>query len=210
MAKTKAKVKADLDQDLGENPEAMTATDPLDELDEFSDPYYNDPYGGIGDQDVEITLFSWYGPSHIKREATGRYYFNLALLVVIIALILIFLSQFYLMMILLSITFLLVVMTIAEPRPIQHVITNYGIYSGKDFYSWENKGKYFWFETDRGQNIVVVQTKKIPYQIVMLLPERVDQEQLIDILDNFLIFQQPKRNFIDKFIVWWKKTFPLD
>ncbi|MCL2110103.1 hypothetical protein FWH30_00740 [Microgenomates group bacterium] len=183
--------------------------DELDEQDEFSDPYYNDPYGGLGDQEVEITLFSWYGPSHIRKQATRRYYLNLGLLILIIALILIFLNQFYMLMMLLAIAFLLIVLTIAEPQPTHHVITNYGVYTGRNFYPWESKGKYFWFEQDDKQTMVIIQTRKIPYQIVMLLNPRTNQGQLTDVLSNFLANSRPPRTVVDKFFVWWKKTFPL-
>jgi hypothetical protein len=134
----------------------------------------------------------------------------LSLLAVVIVLILIFLNQFYLMMMVLAVVFLLVVMAIADPKPVRHMITNYGLYAGANFYPWEIKGKHFWIEKDQNERLLVVQIKKIPYQVVMLLNDKVDQEQLVDLLSNFLKYRKPKKNGLDKFITWWKRTFPLD
>ncbi len=178
--------------------------------DDFDELYFDDPYGTVTDQDIEVSLLSWYGPSHIKRKTSWRYYLNLGLLALVIALILIFVNQLYLLMMVLAIVFLLIVMTITDPKPVKNIITNYGIYTGDRFYSWEDRGKHFWIEKDNGERVLVVQTKKFPYQIVMLLNKRISEEQLTDLLSNFLTHQKPKKNGVDKLITWFKRTFPLD
>ena len=178
---------------------------------DFDDSLIDDEFGTVNDQNLEITLISWLAPSHIQRQATRRYYFNLALIVIIIALILIFVQQFYLLMMVLAIVFLLVVTTISTPQPIRHTITNYGIYSGGHFYPWENRGKNFWFEKDdSGHRILYVQTRQFPWSIVMILNQKISEERLTQILNNFLTHQQPKRTWMDKVIAWFKRTFPLD
>lgn len=187
----------------------------LDEVDryesDFDDSLVDEEYGTINDQNLEITLISWLAPSHIQRKASKRYYFNLALIVLIIALILIFVQQFYLLMIALAVVFLLVVTTISPPQPVRHTISNYGVYTGRKFYSWDNRGKNFWFETDdQGNRSLIIQTRQFPWSIILLLNNKISQERLSEILSSFVKQGRPKRNWMDKTIAWFEKTFPLD
>ena len=177
----------------------------------FDDSLVDEEFGTINNQDLEITLISWVGPSHIRKVASRRYYFNMALIVVIIAIILIFLQQLYLMMIILAIVFLFVVSAISPAQPVRHTITNYGIYSGNKFYPWENSGRFFWFETDDANHrSLIVQTRRFPWSVIMLLNKKINEDRLTEILNNFITYRTPKRNWMDKIITWFKKTFPLD
>ena len=160
---------------------------------------------------AEETLFSWVAPSRVPREKPSRkYYFNLGLIILLIALILIFANQFSLLMVVLALAFLAYVLVHTKPQRVRHTITNFGIRTDNKYFAWSERGEFFWFEKNHDYKLLVVETKKFPYRITMLVGNEANVEILKEVLQLYLVNKKPEPTKIDKFIEWCKRKFPLE
>lgn len=160
---------------------------------------------------AEELLFSWVAPERVFRPRLSKdYKRNLILLFVLIALLLIFTNQFYLLVVVLALIFLYYALANIPPKKVRHVITNYGIYTHDRFYPWLNRGKRFWFEQSHNQLQVFVETQLFPYRLIMLVGHERNKVHLEKALSHYLIQQKPAPAQFDNFLTWLQKKFPLE
>ncbi len=159
----------------------------------------------------EKQLFTWVSPERVYNpRLSPSYKRNMTLLLVLIVLLLVFLSRMALLIVVLALIFLGFVLANVPPQKIRHTITNYGIYSGGRFFPWLERGKRYWFETSQGQEQVIIETRRFPFHVVMLVGHPRNKKQLIKVLDHYLINQAPPRGRLDEWADWWRKNFTGD
>ncbi|MDR0463184.1 MAG: hypothetical protein LBG64_03125 [Pseudomonadales bacterium] len=159
----------------------------------------------------EMVLFTWVSYSRVERpKPSRRYYLNLGLILFLIALILFFANQFALLMVVLALTFLGYVLINTKPIKVRHTLTNFGIRTDDKYFSWIQRGNFFWFEESYGQEMVVIETKKFPFRITMLTGNQVNKIQIKKVLLEYMSNKKPEPTQADKIIRWCKDKFPLD
>lgn len=179
-----------------------------DELTDIEERQYADP-----DQSPieELVLFSWVAPSRVERPKPSRkYYINLGLILVLVVLILFFANQFYLLMVVLALAFLGYALINTKPIKVRHTFTNFGIRTDDKYYSWTQRGNFFWFDESYGQELVVVETQKFPYRLTMLVSTQQNKEQIKKTLQIYMSNKKPEPTQVDKIIKWWREKFPLE
>src|SRR4030042_6030893 len=98
---------------------------------------------------------SWSSPSRLFKKRDKEYFTNIGAIVFLLVVILVFAREFMLIAAVVSIVFLVYVLSTVPPEDVEHSITNLGIDSAGHFYRWEEIAD-FWFEEQWGQVLLVV------------------------------------------------------
>ena len=168
----------------------------------------DDPFGYLPKPIPERTIVSWQSPSRIFKKRNRQYFATIFVIGLLISLILIFAGQFLPIAVVLSVVFLVYVLSTVPPGVANHKITNYGIWVEDNLYYWDELGR-FWFTEKFNQKILHLETIRFPGRISLLLGE-MDQDNIAELLSQVLINQKPEPTFFDKAGEWIEKNIPLE
>ncbi|MEK7141375.1 MAG: hypothetical protein AAB800_02405, partial [Patescibacteria group bacterium] len=147
-------------------------------------------------------------PSRLFKRRDRAYFTNIGAIVFLLTIILVFAREFVLIAAVLSIVFLIYVLSTVPPEEVSHRITNLGIESSGHFYRWEEVID-FWLEEQWGQNMVVLRMYFSPRVFVLLGAEK--PEKVRDLIAKHIPFRtEPERTWSDNAASWLSKKIPLD
>src|SRR3989344_4829164 len=119
------------------------------------------------DKKKEEVLLAWTSPSRLFKKRDREYFVNIGAIVFLLSIILVFAREFVLIAAVLSIVFLIYVLSTIPPEEVKHRITNLGIESAGAFYRWEQLFE-FWYEEQWGQTLLVLRPFIGPRVIILL------------------------------------------
>lgn len=153
-------------------------------------------------------LFHWTAPARPFKKRDRRFYVNLGLMLFIIALVALFVQEFFLIAVLMAIFFYYYVAGTVEPINVEHRITNRGITTAEHSYEWKGLTD-FWFTEKYDDTILHVSTKdRFPGRLFMLAHYK-DKEKIKKILIEYLTFQEkPPVTWIDNATEWATHKLP--
>lgn len=156
----------------------------------------------------EEVYLSWVSPSRLFKKRDREYFTNIAAIVFLLSIILVFAREFVLIAAVLSIVFLIYVLSTVPPEDIKHRITNLGIESAGRFYRWQELYE-FWFEQQWGQTLLVLR----PYigsRVIILLGSQ-DRGHVRERVAKHIPFrEQPEKSWVDNAASWLTKKIPLE
>lgn len=153
-------------------------------------------------------LLSWKSPSRTFKKRTKEFYTNIGAIVFLLAVILIFASEFMLVVAVLSIVFFVYITSTVPPEEVDHKITNLGIETAGSYYRWDDMID-FWFEEQWGQQKAVVRPI-LGTQIIMLIPNTL-QPKLHELMAKFIPFrEEPQKSWVDNAATWLSEKVPLE
>jgi len=156
----------------------------------------------------EEVFLSWTSPSRLFKRRNAEYFKTVGAIVFLLLVILVFASEFILAAAILSIVFLVYVLSTVPPEDVDHRITNHGIESAGHFYRWEEFGA-FWFESQWGQEMLILQPMMGSRVIVLFTAA--DREKIKKIIEKFIPFREtPERTWTDKASRWLSEKIPLE
>lgn len=156
----------------------------------------------------EEEYLSWVSPSRLFKKRDKEFFTNIGAIVFLLTILLVFAREFLLIAAVLSIVFLIYVLSTVPPQEVSHRITNLGIESVGHFYRWEELVE-FWFEEQWGQVTVVIKPVMGPRIIMLLGPEKV--QTVRDIMTKFIPYrEEPERTWVDGAANWLSKKVPLE
>lgn len=156
----------------------------------------------------EEVYHSWSSPSRLFKKRDREYFTNIAAIVFLLSIILVFAREFLLIAAVLSIVFLIYVLSTVPPEEVSHRITNLGIESVGHFYRWETLGD-FWFEEQWGQTMLVLRPYLAP-RVIILLGEK-DRENVRGLIAKHIPYrEQPDRTWVDNAAHWLTNKIPLE
>jgi hypothetical protein len=156
----------------------------------------------------EEVYLTWFSPSRLFKKRNKEYFTNIGAIVFLLTIILIFAREFLLVAAVLSIVFLIYVLSTVPPEEVEHRITNLGIESAGHFYRWEELAE-FWMEEQWGQYILVLR----PYfgaRIIVLLGDQERQMVRTHIAKHIPFREQPEKTWVDNAATWLTKKIPLE
>ena len=103
----------------------------------------------------EEVYAEWSSPSRLFKKRDREYFINIAAIVFLLSVILVFAREFVLIATVLSIVFLIYVLSTVPPEDVKHRLTSLGIESTGHFYRWEELAD-FWLEEQWGQTMIIV------------------------------------------------------
>ena len=156
---------------------------------------------------TEVYL-SWSSPSRLFKKRDVEFYKTIGAIVFLLTIILVFASEFVLVLAMLSIVFLVYVLSTVPPENVDHKITNLGMESAGHYYRWEELDE-FWFEEQWGQTLLVLKPQIGPRIVVLLGGEK--KEKIRELLAKHIPFREvPEKTWMDNASSWLSSKVPLD
>lgn len=156
----------------------------------------------------EEVYAEWSSPSRLFKKRDREYFVNIAAIVFLLSVILVFAREFVLIATVLSIVFLIYVLSTVPPEEIKHRITNLGIESAAHFYRWEEFAD-FWFEEQWGQTTLVIRPFLSPRLIILLGDQ--SKVKIREYIAKYIPFrEQPERTWMDNAAHWITEKIPLE
>ena len=167
----------------------------------------NDAASGGKEKRQEVYL-SWVSPSRLFKKRDKEYFTNVGAIVFLLIVILIFAREFLLIAAVVSIVFLIYVLSTVPPENIEHRITNLGIDSAGHFYRWEELAE-FWFEEQWGQGMLIIKLQ-LSTRIIILLGNE-DKGKIRELLVDHIPYREtPEKSWVDNAASWISKKVPLE
>ncbi len=156
----------------------------------------------------EEVYLEWTSPSRLFKKRDREYFTNIAAIVFLLSVILVFAREFVLIAAVLSIVFLIYVLSTIPPEEVKHRITNLGIESAGTFYRWEQLFE-FWYEEQWGQTLLVLRPFIGPRVIVLLGSQ--DRNHVRELIAKHIPFrEQPQKTWVDNAARWLTNKIPLE
>lgn len=153
-------------------------------------------------------LLSWSSPSRLFKKRDKEYFTNIGAIVFLLIVILIFAREFLLIAAVVSIVFLIYVLSTVPPEEVEHHITNLGIESAGHYYRWDTLAE-FWFEEQWGQVMLIVKPM-MGTRIIILLGTQ-DRGKVRELIAAHIPFREkPEKTWVDNAATWLSKKVPLE
>ncbi|MBU1181273.1 hypothetical protein KKB64_01310 [Patescibacteria group bacterium] len=157
---------------------------------------------------LQEVLLAWSSPSRLFKKRDREYFTNIGAIVLLLTVILVFAREFVLVAAVLSVVFLVYVLSTVPPEEIKHKITNLGVESAGHFYRWETLAD-FWFEEQWGQ-IILILRPIFGTRIIILLGDQKRSEVRGLIAKHIPFREQPEKSWVDNAASWLTKKIPLE
>lgn len=158
-----------------------------------------------GNEEVYV---EWSSPSRLFKKRDREYFVNIAAIVFLLCVILVFAREFVLIATVLSIVFLIYVLSTVPPEDVKHRITSLGIESSGHFYRWEEFAD-FWFEEQWGQVMMIVRPYVSPRLIILLGSQ--SKTRIRELVAKHIPFrEEPEHTWIDNAARWMSEKIPLE
>ncbi|MCJ7740331.1 hypothetical protein MUP32_03375 [Candidatus Microgenomates bacterium] len=160
--------------------------------------------------DLNEILVSWTSPAYPFKKRNRIFYQTIAALTLLLVVIVFFLHEFLLIGVILSIAFVVYVISTIPPLETEHRITPLGFDNAGRMFRWIELHS-FWFENKWEERVLVIQTRlPFPAQLRAVLRE-VDEKKLKEIIGKYLLFQEkPPKSLVDNFSEWLSKKIPFE
>ena len=156
----------------------------------------------------EEVYLSWSSPSRLFKRRDREFFVNILAIVFLLSVILVFIREFVLIATVLSIVFLIYVLSTVPPEDVRHRITNLGIESAGHFYRWDEFAD-FWFEDQWGQTMLILRSYVSPRNIILLGDQ--NKQKIREIIAQHLPFrEEPDQNWVDSAAKWISEKIPLE
>ena len=160
------------------------------------------------EQKSQDVLLSWSSPARLFKKRDKEYFTNIGAIVFLLIVILVFAREFLLIAAVVSVVFLIYVLSTVPPENIDHRITNLGIESGGHYYRWEELAE-FWFEEQWGQ-VMLLLKPYIGSRIIILLGD-LDKNRVRELLSKHIPFREkPEKSWVDNASKWLTEKIPLE
>lgn len=155
------------------------------------------------------TLLSWKAPARPFKRRNREYYTTIGAIVFLLAVILLFLQEWLLIAVMVSLAFLAYVLASVPPETVEHGLTNKGVRTGGKLYPWEDLQR-FWFSNKWGQALLTIESKQgIPGQLVLLLGDK-DKVTVRKAISEYLEENRPEPAWGDRAARWLADKVPLE
>lgn len=153
-------------------------------------------------------LFSWQAPSRIFIPRDKKWFTNIFLIVLIISVVLLFIREFILIGVAMSVTFVSYMLATVPPEEIDNKITNHGVTTAGHSYLWAELAD-FWLVKKYGKTLLHINTLVgFPGRLSLIVNES-DEEKIKDILAQYIPYREvPETKWSEKFTEKVISTLP--
>ena len=156
------------------------------------------------------TFLEWNAPGRPFRKRGKEFYLNSLLILILIEVVLFLFSQYVLMLVAGSLTFVAFALVTVPPFHFRYKITSEGVMLEDHFYLWQELYDFSFKKRD-GVNVLYVRTRAfIPGELTLILGT-VSYEEVKKALLPYLPFREFIRpTFMEKSATWLSRNFPLE
>lgn len=153
-------------------------------------------------------LVAWNSPSRLFKRRTKEFFVNVGVIVFLLLIILVFAKEFVLVLAVVSIVFLIYVLSTVPPEDVTHRITNLGIESAGHYYRWEQLAE-FWFEQKWGQKLLMI--RPLFGSLIIILLGQKTEDEIRQVLASRIVFREhPQKSWVDNASSWLSEKIPLE
>lgn len=169
----------------------------------------NSPVEVIPSKELKV-LYTWNAPARPFKRRNKEFWTTVIAIVFLVALILFFVKEWFLIAAIISLTFVYYVLSTVEPEEMEYKITNKGVIYAGQTYAFENISQ-FWFSEKYEQRVVNLELRSggLVGRITILIGKG-DQAKIREILLKYLIEEEVKPNFLDNASKWLSEKVPLE
>ena len=162
-------------------------------------------------QDLNEVLLFWKSPSHPFKKRNRIFYQTVAAITFLLVVIVFFLNEFMLIGVILSIVFVVYVISAVPPVEVEHKVTPLGFENAGRLFRWIELSA-FWFEERWGYKTLVFQTHlPFPAQVRAVLSQEVSEHKAKEVIGKYLFhLEKPPKSWTDNFSDWLNKKIPLE
>lgn len=151
---------------------------------------------------------TWSSPARLFKKRNAEFYKTIGAIVFLLTIILVFASEFVLVLAMLSIVFLVYVLSTVPPENVEHRITNLGIESAGHYYRWEEIAE-FWFDAQWEQVLLVLRPMFGPRTTILMGEQKKDAVR--EILAKHIPYREhPEKTWMDNASSWLSSKIPLE
>lgn len=155
------------------------------------------------------TLLEWESPARPFKKRDREYFTTIAAIVFLVSVILLFIQEWLLIAVIISLMFISYVLATVKPENVKHKITTRGIKTGKRNYKWEDFD-HFWISERWGHKILNLRLTAPMAPIIQILLGDKEEKEIKETIEKYLIYDKPEDNFLDKAAEWLQEKFPLE
>jgi len=162
------------------------------------------------DRPEPLKIFlAWKAPVRPFKKRSREYFTTIGAMVFLLMIILLFLQEWFLIIVMMALTFLAYIMATVAPQTTEHKITNRGIITGGKRYFWPQLGR-FWFSEKWNQPMLKIENfAGLPRHLVLLI-DHLEKRKIKEILSKYLLFEEPEKTWVDKASHWLSRRVPLE
>ncbi|RLC32922.1 hypothetical protein DRH13_00715 [Candidatus Woesebacteria bacterium] len=167
------------------------------------------PKGSVGERkphEPEKELLNWSAPARPFKRMNREFWVTIIAMAAIVGLILFFAEGFMPVILIISIIFLIYVLTTVEPENISYSVTNRGVKVGEKTFEWENLIR-FWFSKRFDSPLLIVQKYGIPDRLELVINQD-EKEMLKTTLLKYIPEEKATPSSLDKAASWFSKKIP--
>ncbi len=155
------------------------------------------------------TFLVWQAPARLYKTRDKEFYSTLGAIAFLIAVILLFIKEWFAIVLVISVAFLAYVFATIKPEDIEYQITNKGLVVAGNNYPFGELAR-FWFEEKMNQKILLVERPTaFPYRLTIPLGQ-VEPKKIKELLVKYLPFEQPEKTWMENAGEWLSKKVPLE
>jgi hypothetical protein len=156
------------------------------------------------------TLFEWKAPSRAYKERDRQYFTTVFIIIFVLSLILIFIREFLLIGVILSLTFVYYVLSTVPPEEVGHKITTHGVSYAGNVYPWTALVSFF-FGRKHDSEVLNIDTKsKFPGRLFFIIKKE-DKSKIQEILSKYIPEEEtPKIGLLEKIQIRASQKISLD
>ena len=163
----------------------------------------------FSDTNEEKTLFEWEASERPFKRRDRDFWITAISILVLVSVILIFVKEFFLIIVPFSALFMYYVLSTVPPEKVKNKISNRAIYFGEVSYEWEILRR-FWFEKSLNSEMLSVETiLRFPRQVSLVIIAK-DKAKIQKIMIKKIPLIESPITFVDKLTAWLSKRFPLE
>ena len=167
------------------------------------------PEGVVGEKtkhEPEKELLAWSAPARPFKRMNREFWVTIIAMAAIVGLVLFFAEGFMPVILIISIIFLIYVLTTVEPEKVDYSVTNRGVKIGEKTFEWDKLIK-FWFGKRFDSPLLIIQKYGIPDRLEFVINSE-EKESVRTTLLKHLPEEKAQATSFDKIISWFSKKIP--
>lgn len=156
----------------------------------------------------EKVLFEWKAMDRPHKKWSKDFYSTVIVLAFLVSVILFFIEGLLPVLVVWAIVFAMWQMNKVEPKETTYAVTSWGLKTDERTFRWEEMNSY-WFEDKWGSRLLRVLTNRVPWQLILVI-EKKDETKLKKLIGEHVMYEVPKKTWMDRVVKWFGEKMPLE
>ncbi len=164
------------------------------------------PEATVSPEIPEKDLVVWTASARPFKRRNRDFYVNILAIAGLTGIVLFLVDGFLPVILIISIVFLVYVLSTVEPENIEYKVTNYGIKIAGRLTDWNMMGR-FWFTKRLDNELLVIETRVLPGRLELVVNPEI-KEKLKKEMSEYLKHEEIPASNLDKAANWFSKKMP--